>query len=103
MVDWPYQRDHATRAVQDLVGVERVENRIHLRERVTRGDVRRRIESALQRNAAVAAHRIQVELEDNRATLTGRVQSLAEKETAERAAWNVSGVIGVDNRLVVDP
>jgi osmotically-inducible protein OsmY len=101
-VDWPFQRDNAVRAVANLTGVERVDNRLHLKDRVVKRDVRQGIESALQRNASVTARRIRVEIVDNRATLTGTVHSVAEKHAAERAAWGVPGVVGVENRLLVE-
>ena len=102
-VDWPYQRDHAARAVGELPGVERVENRIRLVERVAAWQVRRGIAAELQRQAARAARGIHVELEDNRVTVTGRVRTARERDDVERAAWGVSGVLEVRNRLEVAP
>jgi len=100
-VDWPYQRARAARAVAEVPGVERVENRIRLVERVSAWDVKRGIEGELQRQAARTARRIRVELADNRVTLTGAVRSTKERDDVERAAWSVSGVLEVRNRLEI--
>jgi osmotically-inducible protein OsmY len=100
-VDWPYQRAHAVRAIGELSGVERVENRIRLTERVKRHDVRRGIEAAMQAEATRTARRIQVALDDNRVTLTGTVRTLKERDDVERAAWHVTGVLDVCNRLEI--
>jgi osmotically-inducible protein OsmY len=100
-VDWPYQRTQAVLTVGELPGVERVEDRIRLTERVSRPDVRHGIEAALQREAARIARGIHLELNDNRVTLTGTVRNAKEKDDVERAAWQVKGVLDVRNRLDV--
>jgi osmotically-inducible protein OsmY len=43
-----------------------------------------------------------VQVSGHRATLTGTVDSLYEKNEAARIAWNAPGVWSVDNELVVD-
>jgi osmotically-inducible protein OsmY len=100
-VDWPYQRAQIVRAIAELPGVERVEDRIHLTERVSRHDVRKGIEGTLQRQAARIARGIRIELDDNRVTVTGSVRTAKEKDDVERAAWQVKGVLDVRNRLEV--
>jgi len=100
-VDWPYQRRQAVLTVAELPGVERVEDRIRLTERVSRHDVRQGIEGTLQREAARTARGIHMELDDNRVTLTGAVRTAKEKDDVERAAWQVNGVLDVRNRLEV--
>lgn len=100
-VDWPYQRDQAVRTVAEVPGVDRVENRIRLVERVHAWEVRRGIAAELQRQAARTARHLEVALEDNRVTLTGTVRSAQERDDVERAAWSVSGVLDVRNRLEV--
>ena len=100
-VDWPFQREQAARAIAEVPGVERVENRVRLVERVAAWQVKRGIAAELQRQAARTARRIQVELDDNRVTLEGRVRSAKERDDVERAAWNVSGVLEVRNRLEI--
>jgi hyperosmotically inducible protein len=46
---------------------------------------------------------ISVDVEGNRATLSGTVESAVEKELAEQIARGVEGIADVDNRLAVDP
>lgn len=100
-VDWPFQRTQVVAAVADLPGVVRVEDRIHLTERVRAFDVRRAIAAALQRRASRVARGIRVELADNRVTLTGCVATGEEKDDIERASWGVEGVLDVRNRVEV--
>ena len=100
-VDWPYQRVQAARAVAEVPGVVRVENRIRLVERVHAWEVKQGIGAELQRQAARTARQLKVELEDNRVTLTGAVHSAKERDDVERAAWSVKGVLEVRNRLEV--
>jgi osmotically-inducible protein OsmY len=42
-----------------------------------------------------------VEADGGTVVLTGAVRTFAEFDEAERLAWSVPGVTGVDNRLVV--
>jgi osmotically-inducible protein OsmY len=100
-VDWNYQRQAAVDAVKNLAGVTRVNNYIAVKPGVTSRDVRQKIVSALQRNAALDADKIEVQLLGNKVVLSGTVRSLAEKDDAEMAAWAAPGVSSVENRLGV--
>jgi osmotically-inducible protein OsmY len=44
---------------------------------------------------------IRVVLDKSRVVFEGTVRSIAESAEAERAAWNIPGVIEVENRLKV--
>lgn len=99
--EWHYQRTAAKEAVEGLLGVKGVTNMIILKPKVTIGDVRQKISSALTRHAVLDAGKIQVETTQDKVTLTGKVRSLAEKRDAENAAWAVPGVKQVDNQLEV--
>jgi osmotically-inducible protein OsmY len=50
----------------------------------------------------IDASRIRIEVNDREVALSGTVQSWAEREEAERAAWTTPGVTKVDNRIVVE-
>lgn len=102
-VDWNFQRVAAKRAVQDLPGVHSVDNRITLMPRVSAADAQERVSEALVRNARIDAARVTVSVAGNKATLTGRVQSLAEKHQAGMATWSSPNVTELDNRIEVHP
>ena len=100
-VDWQYQRRAAERAVQGLLGVRHVTNRITVKPRVTLANVQQRIEAAFKRSAEIDAKNVGVEIDEGRVTLSGRVHSWAEWEEAEEAAWAAPGVTEVNNFLEV--
>jgi len=100
-VEWQFQREAADRAVRHLTGVRGVNNLITLVSRVTPGDLKNRIESALRRTAELEARKIRVETKGGKVTLEGAVHSWAEREEAERAVWAAPGVTAVDDYLAV--
>jgi osmotically-inducible protein OsmY len=100
-VDWRFQRDAAEDSVRRLGGVMGVSNQIALKARVAAGDVRRRIEDALRRNAEAEASNIRVVVADGKVTLEGRVKALHERSVIESAAWAAPGVREVDDRVQV--
>jgi osmotically-inducible protein OsmY len=101
-VQWGYQRERAERAVQKLRGVTGVINLIDVRPRVAPVEIKRKIENALRRAAEIDASRISVETNGSEVILRGTVRSWAEREQAERTAWNAPGVARVDNRIHID-
>ena len=102
-VEWKYQKEAAERAIRYLRGVRGVFNNIEVKPPVAPKDVQRRITEALHRYAAIDARRIHVEASGGTVTLDGSVRSWVEKDEAERAAWTVSGVASVINRIGVVP
>jgi osmotically-inducible protein OsmY len=98
-----FERSAAELCVQRLNGVKGVANSIVVKPCVCEGDVKAKIEEALQRSAIIDARRISVEARDGAVLLTGTVRSLAERDDAEHAAWAAPGVTKVDDRLVVAP
>jgi osmotically-inducible protein OsmY len=101
-VQWGYQRERAEQAVQKLRGVTGVINLIDVRPHVAPVEIKRKIENALRRAAEIDASRISVEANGSEAILRGTVRSWAEREQAERTAWNAPGVARVDNRIHID-
>jgi osmotically-inducible protein OsmY len=100
-VDWNYQRTAAESALHGMSGVTGVANLIVIRQKATPADVRQRIERALKRDAELDAAGIQVRVVDGTVTLEGRIDSLADRQIVERAAWGAPGVLRVDDRLHV--
>lgn len=101
-VDWEYQRHNAELVVRSLSGVVQVVNKIALRERRAPEYVAQRIEDALARYAQREAGRVQVQVQGATATLRGKVNSWAERETIQTAAWSAPGISRVVNELEVD-
>jgi len=103
-VDYWYQKQAAERDVRNLQGVTGVTNLIKVvSPYVSPAEVKSRIERALEHHAELEAQRINVEVEDSKVILTGRVRSVAEREEAESAAWSTKGVSEVENRIIVAP
>ena len=98
-VDWQYQKAAATTAIRHLVGVTSVVNQIGLRQQVTREQVKQEIEAALTRQARTDAKKIKVEVQGGHVTLTGTVESWAERQSALHAAWNAPSVVNVTDRM----
>lgn len=101
-VDWAYQRWAAVAAVRDLVGVAGVNDEIAIKAHVRPKDVKSKIESALQRLANREAKAISVDIDaEGSVTLSGHVDSWAERNAARHAAWAAPGVKNVVDRISV--
>lgn len=103
-VDWEFQKNSARTAIEHLLGVKSVINLITLKPRVTSLEISRQISSAFTRNAILDAANLKVSIQGDKVILTGTVNSFAEKEQAEHAAWSAPGVMRVESHLkVVEP
>ena len=100
-VEWAFIRTVAESAVRGLLGVKGVTNRITIAPRIEPRDIKVRIEAALQRRAHLDASHIRIEANRGTVTLVGQVDSLAERDTIEQAAWNAPGVQNVVDNLTV--
>ena len=65
--------------------------------------LQQRIDKSFADDPAVAAATIDATVVNGRVKLSGTVSSDAVKQRAERLAYAVKGVLGVDNRIVVAP
>jgi osmotically-inducible protein OsmY len=100
-VEWQYQKNAAYDAVRDLAGVVGVSNLVELKPRITAVDVKKRIEDAFQRDAALDAGAIRIDVLGRNVTLSGKVKTWSERQAAERAAWSAPGISTLDDRLTV--
>jgi len=100
-VPWAYEREAAGLAVRNLAGVRGVNNLLVVKSPVSTYDVSRKIKDALRRHADREAERIQVEAHGDVVTLTGTVDSFADRRAAEGVAWSAPGVREVKDELVV--
>ena len=100
-VDWAYQRWAAVGAVRDLIGVMGVNDQITISQHAEPRDIKTKIEAALQRHAHKETKSIDVGVDGHRVTLSGVVDSWAERNAARTAAWAAPGVNEVIDHLRV--
>lgn len=100
-VDWAYQKSRAATAVSSIRGVKRVTNLINLHGKPLAADIHEQIAAAFKRSAQIDADSVQVDIDGDEVTLTGRVHSWAEHEAAAEIAWCAPGVKHVKNHICV--
>jgi osmotically-inducible protein OsmY len=100
-LEWDFQRAAAAKAVRSLRGVVGLDNRISIKPHANPGNVGQRIRDALTRHAAREARDITVSVDGSSVTLSGRVDSWAERKAAHGAAWSAPGVTEVRDQLHV--
>jgi osmotically-inducible protein OsmY len=100
-VDWHFQRDAATGAVRNLMGVTGVSNQIAIEPRVSVSIVKSDIEAALKRHITTDTQNIVINIDGTEVTLTGTVPTSAEHDLVVHAAWNSAGVRNVKDYVIV--
>ncbi|MFL9893220.1 BON domain-containing protein [Paraburkholderia sp. RL17-383-BIF-A] len=100
-VDWAYQSHVAMRTVSHMRGVTGVSNLVRIGGNVAALDIGEQIGKALQRHAEREAKHIAVKVDDGTVTLTGSVDSMAERSAVRGAAWSAPGVHAVIDNLTV--
>ena len=100
-VDWAYQRWAAETAVFNLIGVVGVNDDVAVKSQVQPRDVKTKIEAALQRHAHQESKSIEVGVAGDSVTLSGVVESWAERDAAHTAAWAAPGVKNVIDNIRV--
>lgn len=100
-VDWQYQKQVAADALRHLVGVKGLSNQIAIKAKVSTGVVKSDIEAALKRRALLDAKQISVEVSGAEVTLSGTVQSWAERDLATHSAWSAPGVRNVVDHMTL--
>ena len=101
-LQWNFQREAAKNAVKYLMGVKGVTDNIKIKSETEDAIEKSGIEDALRRNWAIDDDDITVMASGHKATLTGTVNSLYQKDEAGRAAWSAPDVWTVDNKLAVE-
>jgi osmotically-inducible protein OsmY len=102
-VEWQFQKTATETAVRYLAGVVGVTNLIRVKPQAKPEELKKRIEDAFKRTAALDANNIRIEVDGGKVTLRGKVRSWAERELAEREAWAAPGVWSVENLIEVEP
>ncbi len=96
-----YQRRIAEASIRYLTGVRGVSNQLVLKPVVTGSVLKTDIEAVLQRRAAKEAKGIGINIHEHEVTLTGTVNSLAERDVVSHAVWDSPGVWLVRNNIEV--
>ena len=100
-VNWNFQSEAAKTSIENLTGVKGVENNIIIKPDHVDPIEQKDIENAIERNWSMGNHQINVLVVGNSVTLTGRINSLFQKDEAERIVWKTPGVNAIDNQLVI--
>jgi len=101
-VQWDYEKKAAENAIQDLIGIRGVTNRITVQpESLDPVEIKKQITAAFHRSATVDSSTVKVETSGNHVILKGKVRSWREKKDAENVAWSLPGVMDVNNRIEI--
>lgn len=101
-LDWDFQRKAIEDSLRHVPGVKGINNFVSLKTPVSLSGVKSEIEAALKRRALADARQISVSVQGTEVTLAGHVDSWAERDVAQHAAWGTAGVRSViDNTIVV--
>jgi osmotically-inducible protein OsmY len=102
-VDNLLARKRAVRVAETTKGVRAVVDRTEVSptERDD-GRIRSDVITALAMDPAADAYEIDVSVKDGVVTLTGSVNSWAERQLAEHMAMGVDGIVEIDNQIAVD-
>ncbi|MEZ0129218.1 BON domain-containing protein [Flavobacterium sp. LBUM151] len=100
-LEWHYQKEAATRVVNNLIGVKGVMNNISLNSTLNAPINKEIIKKALKNHVAIDLAVIAVEVDKNEVILEGTVDSLYQKELAEKITWKAPGVRNVKNNLTI--
>jgi osmotically-inducible protein OsmY len=101
-VERQFQRRAAEDAIWSLAGVVGISNLIRLQPSVPAEELKQEIESAIGRCAALDPRRIIVEMDGDCVRLWGCVDTLAQREAAEEAAWSAPGIRDISNHITIE-
>lgn len=102
-VAWHYQKKEAFDSINRLFGIKSITNNIKIKPLITidSSKVKSQITKEFERHARIDAEKIEIIVEGNNITLTGKVRNFDEIDEAEHAAWAVTGVENVNNKLTL--
>ena len=100
-VDWKFQKEAAGDAVRFLSGVVGVSDQITIAPSVKAAVVKADIEPAIKRAATEDAKHITVGVSGSDVTLSGSIQSWAERDLATQSACNSPGVTKVIDKMTL--
>jgi osmotically-inducible protein OsmY len=102
-----FEKWKAERAAERVAGVRAVANEIEVRlpgeDKRTDADIAAAAVQALKWNVLVPPDKVKVTVDNGWITLKGEVNYRYQKEAAENAIRNLSGVIGVSNLIEIKP
>lgn len=101
-VDWAYQQATAEHCVRPLIGVRGITNNVGLKPHANPLNLGDQISAALVRHARHRARDIRVEVEGGQVTLSGTVDSLAERDAVIGTVLGARGVSRVIDRLEIE-
>ncbi|MEJ2054177.1 MAG: BON domain-containing protein [Calditrichaceae bacterium] len=96
-------KDRAVKIVESIKGVRSIVNRIDVEPLIKRSDddIKTEVENALLNDPATETYEIDVKVKDGAVTLSGEVQSWAEKELCATVAEGVPGVSDLNNEISI--
>lgn len=100
-VTWTYQRKAAINAVQYLLGIEGVRDKITVQPLLSFNRLKADTQTAMKRKACDDVKKITVEVRGSDVILGGTVASWAERELATLSAWITPGVRRVVDNITV--
>ncbi len=100
-VDADYQRRLAHSTIRYLNGVIGISNHLTVKPTVQGSILKTDIEAMLQRRASREARGIGIAIDNHTVTLTGKVDSLAERNLVSRVVWDFPGVWQVQNQIEI--
>lgn len=100
-LEWHYQHDEIARSIRTLSGVTGLANQITVAPRPNTAKIEKDIEHALHRSWYATDH-IKVTAKGGEVHLTGRANSLSDRNRAAMTAWSAPGTTSVVNEIRIN-
>ena len=100
-VEHHYERNAAKRVAENIMGVKGINTIIKIKQILEPSKISEEIKNAYMRIANIEASNIAIKVNDGLVTLSGKANTISEKEDAEKAAYNALGVTNVINEIEV--